>query len=98
MDQVFDKNIFFPLNESYKKYVGDYYSPFKIKKLLEELDDLIDKNNLQFVEHNVQEAVGDNTIDIIFNIFEGEKDLIERINVTGNTITNEDVIRGVNIR
>ena len=73
MDQVFDKNIFFPLNESYKKYVGDYYSPFKIKKLLEELDDLIDKNNLQFVEHNVQEAVGDNTIDIIFNIFEGKK-------------------------
>ena len=40
VDPVFDKNIFFPLNEVFQKYVGDYYSPFKIKKLLEELDEL----------------------------------------------------------
>ena len=32
LDKVFDKEIFFPLNKSYKKYIGDYYSPFKIKK------------------------------------------------------------------
>ena len=31
VDETFDKNIFFSLNDSYKKYVGDYYSPFKIK-------------------------------------------------------------------
>ena len=29
-----------------------------------------------------------------FNIFEGEKNLVERINITGNNVTNEDVIRG----
>ena len=33
-------------------------------------------------------------ISLIFNIFEGEKILVERINITGNNITNEDVIRG----
>ena len=33
-------------------------------------------------------------LDIIFNIFEGEKNLIERINITGNNITSENVIRG----
>ena len=27
-------------------------------------------------------------------MFEGEKKLVERINITGNEITNEDVIRG----
>ena len=43
--------------KAYKKYVGDYYSPFKIKKLLDEIDELIVKNNLQFVEHNVQEIL-----------------------------------------
>ena len=85
---------FFPLNKLYEKQVGDYYSPFKIKKLLEELDELIDDNNLQFVEHNVQEVIKDNSINIIFNVFEGEKKLVERINITGNSITNEDVIRG----
>ncbi len=94
VDETFDKNIFFSLNDSYKKYVGDYYSPFKIKKLLEELDEIIVNNNLQFVEHNVQEKVTDEGINIIFNVFEGKKILVERINITGNNITNEDVIRG----
>ena len=31
---------------------------------------------------------------INLNIYEGEKSLVERINVLGNTVTNEDVIRG----
>tara|TARA_A100001015_G_C15035594_1_gene736035 strand:+ start:287 stop:2518 length:2232 start_codon:yes stop_codon:yes gene_type:complete len=94
IDKVFDKKIFFPLNDVYREYIGEYYSPFKVKKLLEEIDLLIDENNLQFIEHNVQEIVNNDTIDIIFNIFEGEKNLIERINITGNNTTSENVIRG----
>jgi len=94
IDQVFDKNLFFPLNKEFKKYVGDYYSPFKIKKLLEELDRLIEFNNLQFVEHNVKEDIKDESINITLNIYEGPKNLVERINITGNNVTNEDVIRG----
>ena len=94
VDKVFDKDLFFELNEIYKTYAGQYYSPFKVKKLLDEIDILIDKNNLQFVEHNVQEIVEQNSINIVFNIYEGEKNLIERINITGNNTTNESVIRG----
>ena len=93
VDPVFDKKIFFPLQESYRKITGDYYSPFKIKELLEEIDEIIDENNLQFVEHNVQEKVGEKSISLQFNIFEGEKILVERINVLGNNVTNEEVIR-----
>ena len=94
VDEVFDKKLFFPLNKIFKNYVGDYYSPFKIKELLEEIDLIIEANNLQFVEHNVQEKVEKNSINITFNIFEGKKNLVERINITGNNITNEEVIRG----
>tara|TARA_B100001057_G_C22852403_1_gene951462 strand:+ start:1226 stop:3457 length:2232 start_codon:yes stop_codon:yes gene_type:complete len=94
VDKVFDKEIFYPLNKVYKNYVGTFYSPFKVKKLLDEIDTLIDNNNLQFVEHNVEEILGKKSINIVFNIFEGEKNLIERINITGNNTTNEDVIRG----
>ena len=94
VDSVFDKEIFFPLEEIYGDYVGTYHSPFKIKKLLDEIDDLIEKNNLQFVEHNVQENLGENTISIVFNIFEGEKTLVERIDILGNNVTVESVIRG----
>ena len=61
--------------------------------MLEELDNLINKNNLQFVEHNVQEIIEGDAINIIFNVSEGEKVLVERINISGNNITNEDVIR-----
>ncbi len=94
VDEVFDKKLFFPLEETYKKLIGEYYSPFKVKKLLDRLDNLISSNNLQFVEHNVQEIIEVDSVNIILNIFEGKKTLVERINITGNTITNEDVIRG----
>ena len=94
VDPVFDKEIFFPLEKIYGDYIGTYHSPFKIKKLLDEIDDLIEKNNLQFVEHNVQENLGENTISIVFNIFEGEKTLVERVDIIGNNVTVESVIRG----
>ena len=94
VEKVFDKKIFFPLNKEYKNYIGEFYSPFKIKKLLDELDDIIDNNNLQFVEHNVQEIIEKDGIEIVLNVVEGKKISIERINVRGNSITNEDVIRG----
>ena len=94
VDKVFDKKIFFPLNDIFKDYAGNYYSPFKVKKLLDEIDRLIEFNNLQFVQHNVEEIIENDTVNIVVNIFEGEKNLVERINITGNKITKEEVIRG----
>ena len=93
LDPTFDNKLFLELNKEYKKFIGEYYSPFKIQKLLESIDQLIEKNNLQFVEHNVEEILEADNIIIKFNIFEGEKVLVERINISGNNITNESVIR-----
>ena len=67
---------------------------FKVEKFLKSLDAIIANNNLQFVEHNVEEEIGEETITITFNIFEGEKNLVERINIYGNNVTGEEVIRG----
>ena len=94
VDQALDKKVFLPLNKTYNDHIGEYYSPFKIKKLLEEIDEIIENNNLQFIEHNVEEIIETNGINIIFNIYEGEKVLVERINIKGNNVTNENVIRG----
>ena len=91
VDPVFDKKLFFSLNKEYEN-ICSYYSPFT-KKLLENLDELIADKNLQFVEHNVEEVIEDDTIKIIFNVFEGDKVLVERISLTGNNVTYEDVIR-----
>tara|TARA_B100001250_G_scaffold252586_1_gene217222 strand:+ start:206 stop:2440 length:2235 start_codon:yes stop_codon:yes gene_type:complete len=92
-DPVLDKSLFYPLNEKFKKIVGDYYSPFKIKLLLDDIDELIEKKNLQFIEHNVEEIIEGESIIVKFNIYESEKILVERINILGNNVTNENVIR-----
>ena len=89
-DPVLDKAIFIPLKEKFKKLW--ILLSIHCKKLLEDIDELIAKNNLQFIEHNVEEIVS-KEITIKFNIFEGEKVLVERINILGNNVTNENVIR-----
>ena len=93
VDSTFDKSIFYPLEKSYKKIIGDYYSPSKVTNVLKEIDEIITKNNLQFVEHEVDETIINDEINLKFNIREGAKILVERINIKGNNVTNESVIR-----
>ena len=93
ISEVIDKKLFLPLQDNYTKILGKYYSPFKVKKLLDELDLLIANNDLQFIEHSVNEIIEGENIEVKINIFEGEKELVERIDVIGNTITDEAVIR-----
>ena len=93
IDPVFDSSIFQKLEDEFKKFAGDYYSPFKIKKILTKIDDIIDNNELQFVQHSVSETLDEDGIDVVFKIFEGPKVQIERVNIFGNTITSDSVIR-----
>ena len=90
---TFEKKLFLRLEKDYTKLIGDYYSPFKIKKFIDSLDKLIEENNLQFLEYNIEEELTADNISIKVNIFEGEKLLVERINIIGNTVTEEAVIR-----
>ena len=93
VSDVFDKNIFLPLKKNFNKVIGKYYSPFTVKKLLDELDILIADNDLQFVEHSVNEIIENNTIEVKINVYEGKKNLVEKINILGNSVTEEAVIR-----
>ena len=93
IDPVLDKELFLPLKDIYNKVVGSYYSPFLVKKLLDELDLIIASEDLQFVEHNVNEILGEDLIEVQINVFEGEKILVENVQIIGNTVTNETVIR-----
>jgi len=93
VSDVLDKKLFLPLQDNFTKIIGKYYSPFKIKKLLDELDLLIVNNDLQFIEHSVNEILEGETVEIKINIFEGKKQLVEKIGIKGNTVTDESVIR-----
>ncbi len=93
IDPVLDKDLFKPLKKIYNQVVGSYYSPFLIKTLLDDLDLIINNEDLQFVEHNVNEILSDDTIELVINIFEGPKVLVESIEIFGNSVTEETVIR-----
>ena len=95
VSSVLDKKLFIPLQKDYKKVIGKYYSPFTVKKLLDNLDLLIAETDLQFIEHSVNEILEDDKIEIKINIYEGPKKLVERIDILGNTVTDEAVIRSV---
>jgi outer membrane protein insertion porin family len=49
---------------------------------------------LQFINHRVSETLVGDGVEVVVEIFEGKKFIIERINVAGNNVTNDDVIRG----
>ena len=93
VSNVLDKTKFSRLQNSYKEVIGKYYSPFIVKSLLDDLDLLISNNDLQFIEHSVNEIIEDNNIEIKINVFEGQKKLVEKISITGNTVTDEGVVR-----
>ena len=90
---VFDKAIFKNLSSEFNKFAGEYYSPFKIQTILKKIDQIVDNKKLQFVQHSVSETLDKDGIDIVFKIFEGRKIQIERVNIVGNTVTNDSVIR-----
>jgi len=73
---------------------SQFYSPITINKLNKQLTDLLETKRYANFEINIQDVkVVDDKIDIIVQINEGSKSLVNKINIQGNTITEEKVIR-----
>ncbi len=94
VSESLDKNAFLSLETEFNKLVGKYYSQKKLNSVLEKIDKLTERKELQFINHNVLETLDDNEVEVKINIFEGKKVIVERINIVGNSITNDSVIRG----
>ena len=83
-------------NISEKLLKNDFYSPLTINKLNKQISDLLDSKKHGNFEINIQEAKAvDNKINIIVQLNEGQKSILDKINVQGNTITEEKVIRDI---
>ena len=89
----FDQTNFKDLNQLFKKLNGEKYSLFVIEKILKEIDKIILDEEYKTLETEVDENIFDNKIDLNFSIKEGKKFIVERINIYGNNITQENVIR-----
>ena len=90
-----DYNIdnFSKISELLKKTKNEPYSLNSIENILDFLDEIIIGEQFEAIKASVTEKINDNKIDLTFNIEETEKFFIERINLLGNNITDEKVIR-----
>ena len=89
----YDKANFVQLNKTFDKFKGEAYSLNAIDKILNEIDKIVLNEQFEFLKSSVSEQVQDNQISLTFNIDESEKFYVEKINILGNNITREDVIR-----
>ena len=94
VSESLDKSAFHSLEPEFNKLVGEFYSQRKLNSVLEKIDKLSEQKELQFINHSVLETLDGNEVEVKITIFEGEKFIIEKINIAGNTVTNVSVIRG----
>ena len=76
-----------------KSLKGKPYSILSIEKILEQIDIITLDQEFQSINATLEENIVDNKLNINFKIEEAEKYYLSRINILGNNITRENVIR-----
>jgi len=91
----YDVNNFENLRTMLTDLKGGPYSLNSIDKILKEIDKIVLNEQYEFLKSTVTEEISKDLINLIFNITESDKFYIEKINILGNNVTREDVIRNV---
>ena len=89
----FEENNFVEIFELFKNLKGEPYSINQIENILEKLDAITLREQNQSISANVEENIVDQAINLNFIIKEMEARYVERINIFGNNVTKENVIR-----
>ncbi len=89
----FNKSNFQSLSKTLNKLKGKPYSINAVENILEEIDIITTREEFKTVTAELEEEILQNKLNINFTIGEGDKFIVERINIFGNNITNENVIR-----
>jgi len=90
----YDVNNFKEISNALEKLKNTKYSLNKIEKILKEIDKISLSNQYEFINAQVKEEIIDNhKLNLTFIISETEKNYVEKINIIGNSVTRENVIR-----
>ena len=89
----YEKSNFLKLEKLLSKLKNKPYSINSIEKILEEIDILALDEQYESVDVNVIENINGNKLNLTFDIIETERFFVERINIFGNNVTQETVIR-----
>lgn len=96
LDLPTDYNVknFQEITDSLKIIEGSDYSFYKIRKIVDEIDKISLDKEYEFINASLNEETLDgNFINLTILISESKKEYVERINIFGNNITQENVIR-----
>tara|TARA_B100000787_G_scaffold152096_1_gene125491 strand:- start:2043 stop:4280 length:2238 start_codon:yes stop_codon:yes gene_type:complete len=89
----FDETNFDNLKLIFNELKGQSYSLNAIDEILNEIDTIVLNEQFEFLTSTVSEEIDNDLINLTFNIQETEKFYVEKINIYGNNITDETVIR-----
>tara|TARA_B110000037_G_scaffold73758_1_gene88583 strand:- start:760 stop:2997 length:2238 start_codon:yes stop_codon:yes gene_type:complete len=89
----YERSNFTQLEKIFNDLKGKNYSLNSIDKILKEIDKIVLNEQFEFLKSTVNENIQDNLINLTFDIDESEKFYVEKINILGNNITREEVIR-----
>ena len=90
----FDEKDFNKVKSILKKLKDEKYSLIKMNKVVEQIDQISVSRLYDFIDASIEtEIVEDNKLDITFVVKESEKFYVKKINIIGNNITEERVIR-----
>ena len=89
----FDKKNFENINKLLVDLKGEHYSISQVEKILDEIDKITLLEQFQSITAKVTENINDNYINLNFVIEETDRLIVEKINIFGNNVTKETVIR-----
>jgi len=92
----YEESNFKPIYDEFIKLKNQSYSTNKIQKILDKVDSLALSRQYEFINASIKEEIVDNNkLNLIFTIGESKKYYVDRINIIGNDITEENVIRNL---
>ena len=89
----FSKSNYEEVEKFFKKLENEPYSINRIEDIVEKIETITINEQYESIKASVNENIVSNKININFKIEETEKFFIERINIFGNNVTRESVIR-----
>ena len=89
----YDLENFEKLTKIFSDLKGKNYSLNSIDKILGEIDKIVLNEQYEFLKATVNENLNNDLINLVFNIDESEKFYVEKINIYGNNVTQEEVLR-----
>src|SRR6056300_448742 len=89
----FSQNNFIKINKLFKDLKGKAYSLNEIESILDEIEEIAVNEEFSSIKASVNENISSDKIDLEFALLELDPSYLTRINIYGNNITEETVIR-----